>query len=82
MAQFLIKLPAVESRHFEIGDDQIGRGVDGLEQRVSAIGGEDDAAERVERLGHEFADERIIVHDQNVYRLGGGSHLVRCVLRR
>ncbi len=70
-AQFLVKLAPVESGHFEIGDDQIRRGVDGLEQRVRAVGGEDHVAERLECLRHEFAHQRIIVHHQHVHRLGG-----------
>ena len=38
-AQFFKQLPAVQAGHPEIGDDQVWRIVDGLEQRVRAVTG-------------------------------------------
>ena len=61
-AQLIAQLPAIQARHAVIADDQSGRIVHGLEQRVAAILGRHDLAKRLQALHHQVADQRIVVH--------------------
>ncbi len=64
-AQLVVELAAVQARHAVIADDQCRGIVHGLEQRVAAIFGRDDFANRLQAAHDQVADQRIIVHDQN-----------------
>jgi hypothetical protein len=75
-AEFFEKLAAIEAGHLEIAEDDVRKVVDDAEERVGAIGADHDFTERVEALGYQIADERVVVGEKKLdgFAGGGGAH--------
>src|SRR2546430_2011198 len=68
-AQLVVKLAAVEARHLVIAKDDVGRIVDGFQQRVTAIVGDHYVANVLDTAKNQLEDERIVFHQE---QLDGG----------